>query len=266
MLIYSCKKNCSETNDNKFKGKIKTLTEYSTDSTNVLYRYYYYYDSSTGDLTSVDIGAKLSGTYLYTGRYVIEKKTNDSLIIYANAIGRKFLIETNGKQLIRIKEIDTVTGIYYYASYINLIDGKVDYAEDTGYNNFVSKNIKYSDFIYNGSNCISFVTNWTENITGNYIQKYTKDSFVYSNVLYSTNFPFQYEYSGSSIINFLLTFLCVDGYYLIKPSDFLIKKKYTYFDYNFTTSYEYNYTNQKITRVKINSSVVETEFKDLTYY
>lgn len=270
ILIVSCKKNC-HTTDNllQFKGKIKSVTEYGNNSTGDTSTFLYYYDSITSHLKSVYLKTKFQDRDTSIEYIKILKLPNDALqiIFPSNVEPIKYQVNYTNRQVNKIYKIDTISNDIEIVTEVFYNNSILDSIFDKGFYYVFSENINYNNFTFNNGNIISFVSRWQENITGSPIQKSLRDSLSYSNTLNTYSFPFQFEYNGGSIANYIMSILSIDGYYIIKPSTYLIDTRYTYFDEDYTTTYNYTFKDNKVTKVVIAYSNINNKtVRDVTYY
>ena len=270
ILIISYKKNY-HTTDNllQFKGKIKSVTEYGNNSTGDTSTFLYYYDSITSHLKSVYLKTKFQDRDTSIEYIKILKLPNDALqiIFPSNVEPIKYQVNYTNRQVNKIYKIDTISNDIEIVTEVFYNNSILDSIFDKGFYYVFSENINYNNFTFNNGNIISFVSRWQENITGSPIQKSLRDSLSYSNTLNTYSFPFQFEYNGGSIANYIMSILSIDGYYIIKPSTYLIDTRYTYFDEDYTTTYNYTFKDNKVTKVDIAYSNINNKtVRDVTYY
>lgn len=273
ILILSCNKEKSINKINPIEGKLKLVTEYPKDSTSGLVRrYYYYYDTIGVNLDSIVIYAKYAGNDMYVGTHSLKKLNNNTLIYTEATSNRKFKIVLNDKQIIEIKEIDSVQLTETTVTKINFYNGNVDTIFDTGYFFQLANNIKIYNFQYIGGNCISYSGSWIEQTTGYPIEKTSNYLISYSSINNPSNIRFQIPGSiaGSGglenrgVLNFIVYMLGINGYYIVYPNTNLIDS-FRFNGVNLTT-YNYMFANNKITKLILNKNTIDEFVNIMEYY
>jgi hypothetical protein len=272
-LLFSCKKECIKKSDNILDGKLKVVTEYPKDSTaGLLRRYYYYYDTIYGNLDSIVITIKYLDNDIYIGTYTV-KKINSNTIAYEEASSnRKFKIFLDHKQILEIKEIDTVQALETNAAEIFFTNNKIDSVFDIGAFFTLASNIKLYNFDFYNNNCTSFLCSWLENISGLPINKNSNYILSYSAIKNPNNLRFQTIGSlfgsgggdNAGVMNFIVYMLGIDGYYVLPPNNNLIDS----FRYNndYLSTYHYTTVNNKITKMVLNENTIDEFINIMSYY
>lgn len=264
-LALSCNKECNNYNTKDILiGKIKSLTLYNYDSTYNLSKFYFFYDSHSGSLKSVDAYIKFQSVDTLIVDYINLVKSNSYIYIY-DYNNNKYKIKVMDKQITTIYKTINATETLATLVYIN--NGIVDSIFDIG--SFMQTNIFFSNFKYKDENCSSYLTNWFEFTGVEYVHKSDSLSFTFTNIPNKGTVFNQIignEFGGGSILNEIIYFLGIDGYYIIKPNLTLID---TLKNREKTTKYEYTVLNNLPTRVNqysVATSVMDSSFQDITYY
>lgn len=275
IAFSSCKKECHKTEDiNVLKGKLKSWTEYnnSTDSSIELKRFNFIYDTISGDLIKVNIDGKFNSVYYPNVTSIILNKINgttlqvvqDDLLSYK----RIFNVSIAGKQILAIHEVDTLSATETIATTIIKSNGAVDSIYDIGYDPSQISDIKHYDFQYNNNNCTSYTTYSNVKI---FTSQYITDTFeiVYSSLVNTRFLRFQIPgvllNDNSSIMRILLSFLSIDGYYIIQPNANLID---SIMHSGRTEKYEYQLTGNRVSKMisKFDFQPSYILYNDIAYY
>lgn len=266
--LFSCKKNCTIIVDNNnISGKIKSLSVYNNDSLYNNTKFYFYYDSIGGLLTTIDAYIKFQGIDTFIVSYFnIIRQNDNNLRIYNNFYGTQYKVNINDKQITSIYKISN--DVEEMATSIFLDKDNVDSIYDIG--NFLQTNIHLSDFKFNSGNCISYYTNWLEFTGSNYNYRTDTIHLTYNNTINNRvvfNQIIGSEYGGGSIFNEIIYFIGIDGYYILKPNSFLIDT--VRYKGNAYTKYNYTIDDNKIMKVhllQVNGIISENSYQDIEYY
>lgn len=247
VAFNSCEKECNKHPNaiDLLKGKIKTLsTVYSfTDVMN----YYFYYDSSNGELIKVTGGIALQNENIEV--YKKYKIDDSTLLVYykyvpsGNPSYQKYIIKLNNKQIMSITGVDTLNNIQDVVSRFNYNNNKIDSISDKG--DFISSNIQYFDFAFDSVNCLEYYSEWRDNFFGGGDQQ-LNTRLTYTNILNTNQLSGQIpctilsDPDNSNLFFQLIYFLGIDGFYTAKPNKYLLdsanysgSRGYIKFDYLF---------------------------------
>ncbi|MCC6582696.1 MAG: hypothetical protein IT271_03245 [Chitinophagales bacterium] len=268
LFALSCKKECNNQNkQNVLHNKIKSLTYYESDSSNTISRYYFNYDTTTGLLISIDLHGRFQGIDTNFNSYINIERANNTVYFYNNFEGKQYLISTIGKQITSIIKIDTLSGSQELATVIFLKNDKTDSIFDIGI--FLQTNISFYNFKYDVYNCNGYSSKWRE-FLGIYVNKADTVSFTFTNIVNNNMIPNQLpctDHGGGSVLNDVVYYLGIDGYYIVKPNTFLIdSSNYSNNSYSkyFYTMNE-NIVNSTLILTNYNSNIVRS-YQEYTYY
>jgi len=282
LLIYSCcNDNQLPTPKDILKGKLRTIEDdyikgiISQDSA---IRFYFNYDSSNGELEYVSIKIPFNNKDTMVPIFIINKQNNGEMYVYSNFFSqnsetRKFKINTIGKRITSVIELDTVNNTENIVAYGTYTANIIDSAFNVG--DFLLYNIKFSNFIFSNQNCISYNINPPIVPPHNAFVLYQKLNYInytIKNKLYLQNCM---DISSPIKYGLFLYFLSVDDYYIIPHNQNLISDV-TFYNDNATDTtkirYDYQFTGSDVKSVKRTSfvlsdtSVKSESYQRMTYY
>lgn len=282
-LFGACKKECQMPINSKFKGKVKSLIEFTSRADSDTTLYFFYYDSLSGDLIRTSkkyYGPNVINSDTATYVFYIEKY-NDTIIYirFSRNVSRNIdKIIVHGKQIVAEYWHDTVSNIDIKTTsvYINN-DNNVDSITDVGYGPIYD--ISFGSFDYDINNsCTNYSAYWTDLILGFPANHSFNYGFTYS-TLKNTNMLHRqipcnilggFEQGGH--FNESTYPLGINGYYLVNTNKYLIDSVlYGYNSVGAYAKYDYTYTNGNITNVTIKTGTIdipslETYYQEYTYY
>lgn len=282
LIIGACKKECPNPQkqiNSKYKGKVKSLKEYTEGGDTTLY--YFYYDSLTGDLLSSSrkyYGTDIPSNDTITNTSYIYVYDDTTIYIRYSRNASTYIdkIIVHGKQIVAEYRHDTITNtdINITTTFIN-IDNKVDSITDIGFGPVYD--ISYGSFAYdNNNNCIHYSSYWTDLLMGYPANNSLNYAFTFTTLRNTNMLHWQtpcniignFDQAGN--FNESTYSLGINGYYVVQPNTYLIDSA-LYSETNAYAKYNYIFTNGNITNVSIKlgaSGVPITQYyyQEYTYY
>lgn len=265
IVFFSCKKECPLPNY-ILKGKLKSWTEYTnvSDTNSEFTKFHFIYNINSGQLSKVEIGKKIDNIF-YNGITTIHftEINNNKIRVEYNQDSfytRIFYIYTQGKQITKITELDTINNLENNSTTFIINNNQIDSIYDIGFDPSFNTDISLHKFQFQQENYSTYISDSKFNIPFPIPYTYSiSDTFKLAYTSY-VNTPFiRYQIPGckavdnSSILRLLVPLLSIDGYYFIKPNKNLIDS-ISYL--NVTEKYNYIFTGSLITKMVFTQSNV----------